>query len=155
MANGQGDEKMAHIHKSAGKVLKSGSTLGFDKHSPMRLADIVKRGLPIGALYSFEESCQLPMATIQGVIRLPNRTLDRRKQEGMLKRDEAERLLRLALVYEKAVNLFEGDAAAARTWLAAPAKALGNETPLSLVETEIGAREVEDLIGRLEHGVFS
>lgn len=147
---------MAHVQKAtAGKPLKCGSTLGLAKHDPLRLANIVKTGLPIDTLFSFEEACQLPIETIQGVIRLPKRTLDRRKQEGRLKRDEAERLLRLALIYEKAVNLFEGDAAAARNWLAAPAKALANETPLSLVETEIGAREVEDLIGRLEHGVFS
>jgi putative toxin-antitoxin system antitoxin component (TIGR02293 family) len=64
-------------------------------------------------------------------------------------------LLRLSLVFEKAVNLFEGDTDAARAWLGRPNKALGGETPLSAVETEIGAREVEDLIGRLEHGVFA
>jgi putative toxin-antitoxin system antitoxin component (TIGR02293 family) len=56
--------------------------------------------------------------------------------------------------FDKAVGLFEGDVAAARAWLETPSKALGSETPLAAVETEIGAREVEDLIGRLEHGVF-
>ena len=68
---------------------------------------------------------------------------------------ESERLLRLALVFEKAVELFEGNADAARDWLKAPNKALAGESPLTIVETEIGAREVEDLIGRLEHGVFT
>jgi uncharacterized protein (DUF2384 family) len=34
-------------------------------------------------------------------------------------------------------------------------KGLGGKTPLEYADTEPGAREVEDLLGRLEHGVFS
>jgi uncharacterized protein (DUF2384 family) len=30
---------------------------------------------------------------------------------------------------------------------------LGNETPMQLIQTDVGAREVENLIGRLEHGL--
>jgi putative toxin-antitoxin system antitoxin component (TIGR02293 family) len=40
-------------------------------------------------------------------------------------------------------------------WLKSPQKALGGKTPLEYSDTEPGAREVEDLLGRLEHGVFS
>ena len=43
----------------------------------------------------------------------------------------------------------------ARRWLSSPQRALGGSTPLSLARTEVGAGLVEDLIGRLEHGVFS
>jgi uncharacterized protein (DUF2384 family) len=32
---------------------------------------------------------------------------------------------------------------------------LGDVAPLEMAATETGAREVENLIGRLEHGVFS
>ena len=52
-------------------------------------------------------------------------------------------------------TLFEGDNAAALRWLTAPRKALEGKTPLAYARTELGAREVEDLIGRLEHGVIS
>lgn len=69
--------------------------------------------------------------------------------------EESERLLRLSSVFEKAVELFEGDVAAAVNWLVSPRKALGDHTPLEYSRTELGAREVEGLIGRLEHGVFS
>jgi len=58
-------------------------------------------------------------------------------------------------VFEQAVDLFEGNQANALKWLTAPKKELENETPLDYSRTELGAREVEDLIGRLEHGVFS
>jgi putative toxin-antitoxin system antitoxin component (TIGR02293 family) len=62
---------------------------------------------------------------------------------------------RLAGLYEKALNLFEGDTVAARTWLGSPKRALGGSVPLSLAETEVGARAVEELIGRLDNGAYS
>jgi putative toxin-antitoxin system antitoxin component (TIGR02293 family) len=68
---------------------------------------------------------------------------------------ESEQLLRLADLYQKTLDLFEGDAVAARTWLGSPNGALGYRVPLSLAETEDGGRAVEELIGRLENGVYS
>lgn len=86
---------------------------------------------------------------------IPLRTLARRKSAGRLSMEESERVVRLAGLYEKAAELFGGDVAGARQWMSQPKKALGGETPLEYAGTEIGAREVENLIGRLEHGVFS
>lgn len=53
------------------------------------------------------------------------------------------------------MELFEGDVAGAVVWLTSPKKALGHKTPLAYSRTKPGAREVENLIGRLEQGVFS
>ena len=64
-------------------------------------------------------------------------------------------LLRASRVFGRALELFEGDDAAARRWLSSPQRALGGSKPLSLAGTEVGTGLVEDLIGRLEHGVFS
>jgi putative toxin-antitoxin system antitoxin component (TIGR02293 family) len=58
-------------------------------------------------------------------------------------------------MFERAVELFEGDVAGAVRWLASAKRALGGQAPLTYSRTEVGAREVENLIGRLEHGVFS
>ena len=57
--------------------------------------------------------------------------------------------------YAKALDLFEGDSRAAERGLSSPKRALGGAVPAELAKTEAGAREVEALIGRLEHGVFS
>jgi hypothetical protein len=40
-------------------------------------------------------------------------------------------------------------------WFTSPKIPLDGKTPLECADTEIGAKEVEDLLGRLEHGVFS
>ena len=58
-------------------------------------------------------------------------------------------------VFGRALKLFEGDSRAAERWLSSPKRALGGAVSSELAETEAGAREVEALIGRLEHGVFS
>lgn len=89
------------------------------------------------------------------MVRIPARTLSRRKASGRLSPDESERLLRISRIVDQAVALFEGDHDAAMQWLQTPQPALNREKPLDFARTEIGAREVEDLIGRLEYGVFS
>jgi putative toxin-antitoxin system antitoxin component (TIGR02293 family) len=106
-------------------------------------------------LERFRKTSLLPLDVILRVVQLPPRTLARRKARNKLSGPESERLVRLSFVFDKAVELFEGDPEAARQWLRSPAPALGGLTPLAAVETELGAQEVESLIGRLEHGVFS
>ena len=58
-------------------------------------------------------------------------------------------------IYTLVLGLFEGDSEAARRWLNEPAKALGGNTPLQHLDTEAGAGEVQDLIGRLQQGVVT
>ncbi len=58
-------------------------------------------------------------------------------------------------IFGKALELFEGDSRAAERWLSSPKRALGGAVPSDLVQTEAGAHQVDTLIGRLEHGVFS
>ena len=67
---------------------------------------------------------------------------------------ESERIYRIAKIYDRAVEVF-GDEEMGRRWLKEPAWALGDRTPLEFAETELGAQEVDDLLGRIEHGVFT
>jgi putative toxin-antitoxin system antitoxin component (TIGR02293 family) len=67
----------------------------------------------------------------------------------------SKRLLRLSSLFEKCVDLYEGDVAAAVNWLTSPKKALNRQTPLLYARTESRAREVGALIGRLDQGIFS
>ncbi len=86
---------------------------------------------------------------------LSQRTLARRQREGQLNPEESDRLLRASRIFEMAVDLFEGDKDEARRWLLTGNPALAGTSPLEFTSTEAGAREVEHLIGRLQHGVFS
>ena len=131
-----------------------GSSLGLRPHSTPELINEVGRGLPFTALESLAATSGLPLPALADAARIPTRTLARRKSDGRLAPDESERLLRVATLFEAALELFEGDAPGAARWMMTPRRALANETPLDYARTELGAREAEALIGRLEHGVF-
>jgi putative toxin-antitoxin system antitoxin component (TIGR02293 family) len=132
-----------------------GASVGIKTVDFIQVTQQLKTGFPYGSLTRFQKQSGLTLETITKVLQIPRRALAHRNVRGSLTPQESERLLRLALVFEKAVDLFEGNTHAARDWLQAGNKALAGASPLAVVETEIGAREVEDLIGRLEHGVFA
>jgi len=132
-----------------------GRALGLKAGSSSELIRQVGRGFSYQALLALESRSGIDLQRIASIIGIPPRTLARRKSSGRLTSDESEKLLRLSAVFEQALDLFEGDRPAAMQWLTTPKNALENETPLHYSRTELGAREVENLMGRLEHGVFA
>jgi len=135
--------------------MASAKTLGLAADDTPGMIREVLRGFPFSALTRFEAASGLGLKTLADLVGIPDRTLARRKTANRLTTEESERLLRVWSLFDKTVTLFEGDRAAAMTWLSTPKRALAAHTPLEYSKTEIGARAVEDLIGRLEHGVFS
>ncbi len=127
--------------------------LGLRTFDSTGLKERIEAGLSFQSLERFREKVELPMAELAKLLQIRMRTLSRRKEEGRLRPDESDRLLRASRLFSKAVDLFEGDMGAARSWLAAPQEALGGATPLDFARTDIGSREVENLIGRLEFGI--
>ncbi len=115
----------------------------------------VEQGFSYAAFETLRRQLGLSPAELADLVQIPRRTLTRRKQAGRFTADESERILRFSKVLQAAVELFEGDAQAATRWLRSPNRALSGETPLAMTRTEIGAREVEELIGRLEYGIPS
>ena len=129
--------------------------MGLKGKALHRFASGKETGLPFKAITQFQKSSGLSQKTIGDVIDLPKSTLRTRRESGILNRHESDRLIRLGRIFALAVELFEGDVNAASEWLQTPSHALGDHTPLEFSSTELGAREVEAVIGRMEHGVFT
>ncbi len=111
----------------------------------------LEQGIPAAWARSLE-SQGLTRDDIRRII--PDRTLDRRIAAGEnLKIEEADGLARLLRVVKAARDLFENDQNA-DTFLRSPNPALGERIPIHMAQTDIGAREVETIIGRLAHGIF-
>jgi putative toxin-antitoxin system antitoxin component (TIGR02293 family) len=91
---------------------------------------------------------------ISSTLDLPPRTLARRKQERRLRRDESDRLFRLVRIAAQTSAVLGSEEKAAR-WLHTPNRALGGKPPLGLLDTDLGSRQVEEVLGRIEHGVYS
>jgi len=132
-----------------------GASLGLRGTRTAHLVCQIEAGLSFKALESLAALSGLSVSRIASTLGIPERTLARRREAGRFAPHESERLLRISTIFEKAVGLFEGDVSGAVTWLTHPKRALGGQTPFAYSRTEVGAREVENLIGRLEHGVFS
>ena len=81
-------------------------------------------------------------------------TVRRRRHNNKLTPGESTKVLRYFHIQRLATGLMEGDETAARQWLFSPLAILGGDPPLEHARTEVGAREVEQLIGRIEHGVY-
>jgi putative toxin-antitoxin system antitoxin component (TIGR02293 family) len=131
-----------------------GSSLGLSLRRVDDLIHEVRRGLSFRTLEFLSSESGISVSELSSILDIPDRTLARRKAAERLARDESERLLRISGIFEKAVELFNGDVAEAVAWLRRPRRALANHTPLAYAGTELGAREVENLIGQLEYGVF-
>lgn len=131
-----------------------GKSLGLRLRNTDAIIDRLKDGLTINSFERLSTAIEISPAQLASITSIALRTLARRKKEGKFQLAESERLFRLATLFDKAVEVL-GDASHARHWLKTPLKALGEKSPLEYSDTNIGAREVEDLLGRLEHGVFS
>ena len=131
------------------------SLLGIKSYDTIKLLEQVEKGLSYKAFERLQRNIVLSLKRLAELIGIPPRTLARRKEEGRLLPDESDRLLRLSRIFAASLELFEGDFHAARTWLFTPQPALGGGIPIEFSRSEVGAREVENLIGRLEHGIPS
>lgn len=143
------------------KQLKSGARaqylfaalLGLRVYEPLKIYGRVRAGLAFSAFERFQRNTGLSSSELSTLVQLPPRTLARRKAAGRLEPEESDRLLRASRVFGRALELFDGDSQAAREWLLDKQPLLGGLVPLELATTDVGALEVERLIGRLEHGI--
>lgn len=127
--------------------------LGFELSSTPELIGAVRRGLPYSVFERVQESLGVSAKSLTALIGVPVRTLHKRRHEGRFSSEESDNLLRVVRVASKTFDFFT-EPAAARAWLRAPEMALDGDTPLSLLDTEMGAQEVLRLLGQLEHGVL-
>jgi len=108
--------------------------------APAALGDLSRRG------YSEDEIFALVV---------PKRTLARRKAANeLLTVEETDKALRLERIAMQAERVF-GDADKAHRWLRKAKRELKGETPLAWLASEAGARVVEEMLFRIEHGIFA
>ena len=116
---------------------------------------VVRRGLPFSSLDDVAGSVGIGCLALARVIGLSPTTLARRRKAGTLTSEESDGLVRVARLVAMAHEMMQGDEDAARRWLKEQHELLEGESPLERASTEVGGREVEELIGRLRHGTFS
>lgn len=142
------------VLQSVENVLGGRLVLGVKPHSPLDWVGMIREGIPAAAVESVLGAVHVSQSELAQALGIPERTLARRKRAGVLNSEESSKLLRLARVMSRASEVFDG-AAAAIDWLKSPNSALRGNVPLHLLDTDIGAENVLDTLGRIEHGVFA
>ena len=116
------------------------------------LVRLVRRGVPTRAVDHFLRASHLTFNAIEGHV-MARRTFRRRQDAAQpLDPAESDRLVRLVRIVAAAEETFV-DSGTALSWLARENRALDGLTPLSLADTDLGARSVETLLGRIGHGI--
>jgi putative toxin-antitoxin system antitoxin component (TIGR02293 family) len=128
--------------------------IGIKSTGLQTVVDQIRAGLPATTVQLLQKQIGVTSAQFAATVNIPGRTLSRRAREGRLRSDESERVVRLARLFLRAVQVL-GDTERARQWLKTPKRAFAGKTPLEYADTEPGAEEVANLLGRLEHGVFA
>lgn len=127
-------------------------TTAFAGSTLSQIREAMRTGVPRDAFDSLRGDLGVSTEELADVLGIPMRTLARRKER--FKPDESERLVRVGSIVRRAFDVLE-EKEPAKHWMTQPKRALGGLTPLRCCDTEVGAREVEALLGRIEHGVFS
>ena len=121
---------------------------------PTDLIRRIQKGLRFTELETLQHSLDMPFEQLAAKLCISRSTLQRRKAAGRLSPDESDKVIRFSRLLRHATRVF-GDIEKARAWLKFPQHGLGGAVPLDYAETEIGAREVDDLLGRIDYGVYS
>lgn len=136
-------------------VLGGKSTIAREPTTPYEWVNQIEAGLPAASAIAFKEALKLTNEELGALLGVSTRTLVR-WQPGKSRLDavSGDRLLRSARLFSIATEVLEDPEAAAR-WLKSPQRALAGAIPLALARTDVGARQVEALLGRMEHGVYT
>lgn len=127
----------------------------YPLENDLEMSSLILAGLPVTVLGRVGAVLGLRPSKIGSIININEKTLERRlKARARLKPDESERVARLMRIISMAASVLESEGHA-REWLNRPLRELAGQTPLQLAATEPGAREVERVLGRLEHGIFA
>jgi putative toxin-antitoxin system antitoxin component (TIGR02293 family) len=129
------------------------SRLGLSP-APTDLISAGNSGLDVSIFGRLARSLGVSEASLADITGVSQSSLTRRKRSGRMTPEESERILRIAGLVDLAAGIF-GDIEVAVAWLKETNLSLGDVSPLEFARSEIGGREVRDLLGRIEYGVYS
>ena len=98
--------------RSVENLLGGRSVLRARPRSALDWIEVIRNGIPAAAVESLLKAMQVSQSELARALGIPDRTLARRKRQGVLSSEESAKLLRLARVVGRANEVFE-DAEAA------------------------------------------
>jgi putative toxin-antitoxin system antitoxin component (TIGR02293 family) len=147
-------DNMANELRAVVDELGGEAVLGRRFSRDVDLQAAIREGFPQKVIEELMEAADLSIKELAASLDLSPRSLQRRRRQGRLARYESDRIYRLARIVALAKSSLGGRDAATR-WLKRPNRALGGNAPLAVIDTELGARAVENVLGRIAFGGVS
>ena len=122
--------------------------------NPLELIVLGAKGVSKSQIGSLSKAMCLSLATIANLLAVSLRTIQRQPEGKVFDRNVSERAIKLAQLTAHGVNVF-GAKEEFCAWLQTPVVALGNKTPMSILNSTMGVELVDNIVGRIEHGIFS
>ena len=143
-------------HMSPALTAETARLLGLPgKTSTEQMIAKIRAGLKPSAAERLAKTIGLPEGTMLAHLAIAPRTVQRHRQKKTaLGQGDSDRLYRAAHTLARATETL-GDPDRASRWLVTPSRALGGQSPLSLLDTEVGEARVLELLVRIDHGLFS
>jgi len=144
----------SRVRELAQRAYRSKAAFLKRKFTSVQAIRGIEKGLPFTEIEALRGELDEPLESLGRHLSISRSTLQRRRAERRLSPQESDRVLRFCRLLRHAVSVF-GDLDRARQWLKFPQRGLGGAVPLDYASTEVGAREVENLLGRIDYGVYS
>ena len=134
---------MTNEVQAVAKEMGGRAVFGRNLANQPDLRQAIREGFPHGVVAELMKSSGLTLRELAESLDLSARSLQRRRRSG--------RLARIVALAQESL----GDRESAARWLKRSNRALGGFTPVSVIDTELGARQVEQVLGRIAYGGIS
>ena len=121
--------------------------------SPLAQVETIRQGIATQVFEQIATAIGIGKETLARKLNINAQTLRKRKSRK-LSADEAEKSLRVARLFTFATEVL-GSEDEARSWLNQQIPALGGKRPLDLLDTDVGAQEVTNLLGGIKWGMYA
>jgi putative toxin-antitoxin system antitoxin component (TIGR02293 family) len=122
--------------------------------SPLDLIAHSRNGVSMSIVLELAENLDLSLQEVANILHVSLRTLQRYTPEKVLDTDSSAKILQLSRLRTHGLQVFENDKALAK-WLKSNLVILNRQQPLEILDTPYGFTLVDQLLGRIEHGIFS
>jgi len=129
------------------------SSIDMDQEpDPMQVITLIRNGVSGDSIIKLADLINIPKNDVYNLLNLKARTAQRQMSKN-LDADKSGHLVQITRILQRCVGVFE-DLEKAKRWLKSPNYALGNQTPLNLLDTSEGIELVRDTLTRIEYGTF-
>lgn len=145
-------EEYAHFAKEPmASYLTAFATRGS---AGLDLIQKVRAGIKTGYLLYLGEVMGLSLHDLSKILNVSLRTLQRYAPDFVLDADASSKVTHLSMLQSRGLEVF-GDQNSFNEWLKSPVSELEGKAPKAFLDTPFGFQILDQILGRIEHGIFA